>query len=482
MTETDETSCIRNAEWVVGYNPELARHVYLRNVDVAFSRGRILHVGGRYEGAVSHEIPGSGRLVLPGLVDIHGHLGTEPLGKGFYEELGNHNHYMSRLYEYIYTVRPPDARTRRAATRLSIAELLLSGATTVADMSIPYEGWQECCVQTGARVYQVPMFKSASWSVPDGNRIEYDWDISAGERGLADSLELIQTARRHPSGLLDGMVMPAQWDTCTPELLVASAEIARSLGFPLQIHGGQSVPEFHEMVRRHGKTAVAFLHDLGVLGPDTTIAHGIFIDCHPWLHWHEQRDLDLLAKSGASIVHCPTVFAYRGVMMHDFGTYLRAGVNMAIGTDTFPHSMAEEMRLALFTAKLARGHADYTLTTDVFHAATLGGAKALGRNDIGRIAPGAFADFVLVDLAHPTMQPLRDPLRSFIFSAGDRAVRDVFVAGRQVVADRRCLTVDVESDLEDLKLGHAQAMRDVPSRDWARRTADQISSLSLRLA
>jgi cytosine/adenosine deaminase-related metal-dependent hydrolase len=154
---------------------------------------------------------------------------------------------------------------------------------------------------------------------------------------------------------------------------------------------------------------------------------------------------------------------------------------MAIGTDTYPHNMAEEMRLALFTAKLARGHVDYTHTADVFNAATLGGAKALGRTDIGRIAEGAAADLVLVDLAHPAMQPCRDPLRSFIFSARDRAVRDVFVAGRQVVADGRCLTIDVESALADLERGHAQAMQDVPSRDWAKRAAEEISPLSLKV-
>ena len=475
------TTCIRNADWVVAFDQQADQHIYLRNADVAFSDGRILYAGRRFEGSVQREIVGAGRLVLPGLVDVHGHLGTEPLGKGFFEELGKPNHYMSRLYEFIYTVRPPDARTRRAATRLAVAELLLSGATTVSDMSLVYDGWIECCAATGARVYLTPMFKSASWATPDGNRIDYEWDVAAGERGLVEAIELIESARAHRSGLLNGMVMPTQVDTCTPELLVASAKAAQERSFPLQIHAGQSVPEFHEMVRRHGKTAIGFLSGLGVLGEQATLAHAIFIDRHPWLRWHAQSDLDVLAASGATVAHCPTVFAYRGAMLHDFSAYRRAGVNMAIGTDTYPHNMAEEMRLALFTAKLARGHVDATRTADVFHAATIGGAKALGRRDLGRIAPGSAADLVMVDINHPTMQPCRDPLRSFIFSAGDRAVRDVFVAGVQVVADRRHCTIDVEGALDDLRQGHERAMADVPMRDWARRTADEISPLTLRV-
>jgi 5-methylthioadenosine/S-adenosylhomocysteine deaminase len=474
----EETTCIRGADWVVAYDQSTRQHIYLRDADVAFAGGKIVHVG-RYAGPSQREISGAGRLVLPGLVNVHGHLGTEPLGKGFYEELGNHDHYMSRLYEYIYAVRPPDAATRRAATRLAIAELLLSGATTVADMSLLYDGWQECCAETGARVYLTPMFKSASWTFADGRRVVYEWDAAAGERGLAEALALIEDARRHPSGRLDGIVMPTQVDTCTPELLCAAADAARRRGLPLQIHAGQSVLEFHEMIRRHGKTAVAFLAELGVLGPGTTLSHGIFLDCHPWLHWHEQHDLDILAETGTTIAHCPTVFAYRGVMLHDFGRYRRTGVGMAMGCDTYPHNMAEEMRLALFTAKLSRGHVDYTRTSDVFHAATIGGATALGREDLGRIAVGAAADMTIVDLNHPTMQPCRDPLRSFIFSAGDRAVRDVFVAGRQIIADRRHLTIDVDAALRDLKPGHAQAMREVPTRDWAKRDADTMSPLSL---
>ena len=472
--------CIRNADWLVAFDAALGGHVYRKGADLAFCGGTILHAGPGYAGAASEERDAAGLLVMPGLVNVHGHLGTEPLGKGFFEDLGNHSQYMSRLYEYLYVVRPPDIPTRRAATRVAIAELLLSGCTSLADMSIVWPGWLECLAETKARAWAAPMFKSASWAMQNAHAVEYVWDEPAGEAGLGEALGIVDAARSHPSELISGIVMPAQVDTCTPDLLLSAYEAAQSRGAPLQIHAAQTVPEFHEMIRRHGTTAVRFLHDLGVLD-GTCLAHALFIDRHPWIGWHEDRDVEILAAAGASVAHCPATFAYRGALMHDFGTYRRAGVNMAMGTDTYPHDMVSEMRSALFGAKAARGHVDYTRTEDVFRAATLGGAKALGRDDIGRLAPGAKADFFTVDLAHPAMRPCRDPLRSFVYSGGGRAVRDVYVNGERIVQDRRHLTIDLGEALAAMDLGHAAAMRDTALRDRAHRSADEISPLSLPL-
>jgi cytosine/adenosine deaminase-related metal-dependent hydrolase len=153
-----------------------------------------------------------------------------------------------------------------------------------------------------------------------------------------------------------------------------------------------------------------------------------------------------------------------------------------MGTDTHPHDMVSEMRTALFAAKAAKGHVSHTRTQDVFHAATLGGAAALGRDDLGRLAPGAKADLVIVDTRHPAMQPCRDPLRSFIYAAGDRAVTDVFVDGRAVIADREHLTIDLANAVSDVERGHALAMREVSSRDWARCDHLEISPMSLQIA
>jgi cytosine/adenosine deaminase-related metal-dependent hydrolase len=118
----------------------------------------------------------------------------------------------------------------------------------------------------------------------------------------------------------------------------------------------------------------------------------------------------------------------------------------------------------------------------VFHAATVGGATALLRDDLGRIAPGAKADVVCIDLADVTMQPARDPLRSLVYTAAERAVRDVYVDGVQVVRERRVLTLDRATAVARLAESQQRMLADVPRHDYAGRSADAITPLSLPLA
>jgi cytosine/adenosine deaminase-related metal-dependent hydrolase len=136
------------------------------------------------------------------------------------------------------------------------------------------------------------------------------------------------------------------------------------------------------------------------------------------------------------------VFARDASMMHHLGAYMDAGVNIALGTDTHPQNLFEEIRIAELLARCAAGPRHTCSTTRIFHAATIGAAKLLGRNDIGRLDTGARADLVVCDLDEPNMIPMRDPLRNLIHSSGGRCVRDVWVDGRQVVADKRVLTID----------------------------------------
>ena len=112
---------------------------------------------------------------------------------------------------------------------------------------------------------------------------------------------------------------------------------------------------------------------------------------------------------------------------------------------------------------------------------TIGGANSVGRSDLGRLAPNAKADLVLVDLDHPAMAPMRDPLRSLIFSAGSAAIRDVFVNGIQTVDLGIVMTIDVPAVSRALTEGQKRALADTPNRDWAKRAADDISPYALEI-
>jgi cytosine/adenosine deaminase-related metal-dependent hydrolase len=469
---------IRDAAWAVVWDRASGAHAYARDIDVAFAGDTLIHVGKGYAGPTPAEtIDGRRWFVMPGLVNIHSHPSSEAMNKGFTDEVVSEKLYMSSLYEFLPVSRP-DAAGVRAAAQVAFAELMLSGVTTVADLSMPWDGWLDLLGESGLRVCACPMYRSGRWFTANGHRVDYEWDAPAGQRAMDEAMRVIDRARQHPSGRLFGMVGPAQIDTCTPELLRDSLDAAVEKQVPLQLHAAQSVVEFHEMVRRHGMTPIQWLDDLGLLTDRTIIGHGIFLDHHSWLHWPTRTDLGRLAATGTTVAHCPTVFCRRGITLEDFGGYRAAGVNMGIGTDTYPHNMLEEMRTAAILARTTRGNAAATTTAELFHAATIGGAGALGRDDIGRLAPGAKADLALVDVTHPAMRPVRDPLRSMIYAAAERAVREVFVGGERVVHDGVCMTIDLPAAAAALEDAQRRAHAEVARFDWAKRPSEVLAPLT----
>lgn len=473
-----ETTVIRNAAWVVAWDDANARHVYLRDADVAFRGTEITHVGGHFEESATREIDGRARLVLPGLINIHTHPSSEPMRKGLTDETRSPNFWHSSLYEFL-PVFAGDRDGAIAGIQVAMAELLTSGVTTVADLSMPFDGWLDALADSGIRAVAAPMFRDARWFVAEGRRLEYDWDEAAGREAFAEAQRIIELARQHPSGRLSGMVSPAQIDTCTPDLIRDASDYAKERNLPFQIHAAQSVNEFHEMIRRHGVTPIQWLQDIGALGPHAILGHAIFLDHHPWLHWTSRNDLSILRDTQTTVAHCPTVFMRRGITLQSFGEYRRAGINLGIGTDTYPHNFLEEMRGVGNFARIAMGTVDDLETRDVFEAATIGGARALGRDDIGRIAQGCKADLVLADIKDPSMMPLREPLRSLIFVAAERAVREVFVDGICVVENGRALNIDLQAASEALEAAQQRSMERVPGLDWAGRDTEALSPMVL---
>jgi cytosine/adenosine deaminase-related metal-dependent hydrolase len=140
--------------------------------------------------------------------------------------------------------------------------------------------------------------------------------------------------------------------------------------------------------------------------------------------------------------------------------------------------MLEEIRAAAINSRLTDQHMFSAMTADVFNAATVGGARALMRDDIGRLAPGAKADVVVVDATHPVMLPLYDPIRSLVYSASDRAVKDVYVGGRHVVADGEVTTLAHRAAAEAVSETLARVVADMPNRDRKRRSAEEVAPLT----
>lgn len=465
---------IANLDHIVAWDDAEQRHVYLDSGDLVFEGNEIAHVGPGYTGPVDVPLDGKGFMAIPGLVNVHSHPFSEPANKGLTEEHGSDKLGQSSLYEYltVFGLAPEDAGP---AMQVAMSELLKSGVTTLTDLSIARDGWVDDLARTGIRAVVCPMMRQAVWFTKNGHTVDYAWDDKAGQKAFEASMKTIDEAIRHPSGRIGAMAGPAQIDTCREGFFTEALQEARRRGIPMQTHACQAVVEFHEMVRRHGKTPIEWLDSIGVLGPDLVIGHGIFLNDHPQIHYPHGNDFERLRDSGAAVAHCPTVFARRAMVMNSIGRYMDAGITVGIGTDTYPHNMIDEMRLACYVARVFTGNYKMGTTRHAFEAATIGGAKILRRPDLGRLAPGCKADFSLVDMSHPYMQPSHEPVRSLIYSASERAIRHVYVDGTQIVRDGKVLTIDVEAATAGLIEGQRKRLRTVSQRDWAGRDADALS-------
>ncbi len=453
-------------------------HRHLRDGVVVWENNEIIHVGKRFDGTVDETIDASGKIVTPGLINTHAHLYGSPLDKSFIEDRGNRQFYLSGLFEYL-PVRDAaqDDEASRACLAYSMTELLRTGTTTAMEIgSFGHDAVAEAG-KVGLRLYAGQGYRSGRWYTDDGKQVKYAWDEEAGERGFARAVKFVEEIDGQQNGRIKGFLTPSQVDTCTEALLRKSREAATSLGVPLALHTSQSVPEFQEMTRRHGRSPIEWLNDIGFLGPDVILGHAIIVAGGSWANYHGD-DVGILADTGTNVAHCVWVFARRGIGMESFARYLARGVNMTLGTDTCPQSMIEALRWAAAIGKLVARRTEVATAADVFNAATLGGAKALGRDDLGRIAVGAKADLLIWEGQSLFMTPLRDPIKNIVYSAQAEDLNTAIVDGEVRMRDRQVLGVDVAELARELQAAGERMWPRMAEADWAGRGADELSPLS----
>ena len=172
---------------------------------------------------------------------------------------------------------------------MSWSELLMSGVTTLVDLSLPSEGWIDRAAESGCGWCLAPMFRNGPWFTKNGYIVEYDLDDAAGARPWMRPLPSSMPPPGTPAGASAAHRPVA--DRYLQEGLIRDAiAAAAERKMPIQIHAAQSISEFQEIVRRTGLTAVQWLDKLGYLGPRASIGHGIFLDHHPWIRWGTRTD------------------------------------------------------------------------------------------------------------------------------------------------------------------------------------------------
>jgi cytosine/adenosine deaminase-related metal-dependent hydrolase len=457
-------------------------HRLLRGGSLVLDGDRVAFVGREYRGAVDQRVDVSGQLVIPGLINLHCHADTEAGGR-LIADSGRRDYFQTGFMNYFAAPRGTKSMGVRAdrvrGARFAFVEMLKSGCTTVVPIGPADDTMIETIGALGLRAYVSPAYKSGTYVLDADGVLGYDWDEAEGRRGLDRAKDFI---RRHAGAHGDrvrGMLFPMQIDTCSADLLRATRVAANELRVGIEIHAGQNLLEFHEILRRHRMTPVELLEDTGLLGPDAIIGHCIISTAHHLAALPAGRDLEILVRTGTTVAHCPLVFARRGNALESFHRFRAAGVNVALGTDTYPRDLISEMRWATLLSKIVER--DFTVATaaDALFAATLAGAKALGRDDLGRLAPGAKADVVVIDMRKIRIGPYRDPIKAFVNCATTDDVERVWVDGRLVVDGGRVVGVDEAALLREAQIESESLWAQVAEWHWEKKTADEMAPPSL---
>jgi 5-methylthioadenosine/S-adenosylhomocysteine deaminase len=466
--------------WIVGFNGR--GHQLFRDGALVYEHDRILHVGQRFEGQADQTIDARGMLVMPGLINTHLHLGTNA-AHTFFLDATKADYFGANFYAYSVPLR--GAADARAATRADVEQkyglwaAIRGGATTVLDIgSRNATELVRVIGDIGARVYMGPPFKSSTYAFDEAGRIQLDPDSESGLAGLERAVAFAAEHDGAHDGRVRCMLFPAQLDTCSVELLKATRRAADEHGLRISIHAAMNMVEFHHILREHGRTSLQLLHDIGFLRHDVLLGHCVFHAHHSWAHYPYVDDLKLLADSGASVAHAPYKYAKMGIMLESFDKYRKMGINVALGTDTFPQDLISEMRLAGLMCRFAEGSFRVGKARDVFHAATLGGAQALGRSDLGRLGPGAAADIVIVDLRAAHFGAVHDPINSLVEYGSASDIDAVIVAGRTLIRSKRAVALDESALLAAVQESGERTWESVANWNWRHATVDQLSPMS----
>jgi cytosine/adenosine deaminase-related metal-dependent hydrolase len=408
--------------------------------DVAMEDGRIVAVGEVDEQPGDEVRRVDGDILTAGFVNTHHHL---------YQWMTRGRAVGCDLFGWLTTLYPVWARLEvedvHAAARVGLAELLLSGCTTAADHHylVPhgddsvFDATAEAALEVGTRLHlargSMDLGTSDGGLPPDHVVEDLDAILGSTERVVASW---------HDGERIVVTVAPCSPFSVTPQLMTESAALAREHGLRLHTHLAETREEEADCLERFGKRPLAVLDELGWVADDVWFAHGVHFD---------DTEVARLAEAGAGVAHCPSSNARLAAGFCRTPDLLAAGVPVGLGVDGVASNeqgtLITELRQALFSARQGTGRADALLPSQALDLATAGGAACLGRDDIGRLAPGARADVVVWPGEDLTDIP--DAVDGLVLGP-DRRARHVYVDGSPVVEDGQVLGLDLTAARVDL--------------------------------
>ncbi len=421
-----EGRILLTARWVVGHKD--GRHRLYENGEVVFENGEVFFVGHAFPGEVARRIDYGNAVIGPGFVDCDALSDLDTTILGYDNQPAWRK---GRVWPRSYLEAGPYEMYSREELafqkRYAFSQLIRNGITTALPIaSLFYRAWgetvqefedaAEAAADLGLRAYLGPAYRTGNQLVEADGRIVTHYDEP---RGLAELDAAIDFAGRHEGaagGLIRAMFAPDRIETSTAELLRRTAAAARELDVPVRLHCCQSKIEYDLVLAQHGMSPPEWLESLGFLDERCLLPHGTVVSGSRLVD-RPGRDLEIIRDSGASIVHCPLVSGRHGNAIDHFGR-----------------------------SRTMAGSATAVRSEDYYDAATVGGADALRRPDLGRLQPGARADITVFELDRPHSGQVIDPIQTMLLTGHGRDVQAVIIDGRFVMEDRVIPGIDEAAD------------------------------------
>lgn len=376
-------------------------------------------------------------LLIPGFVNLHNHAFSAPLFRGLADDIGDDDLPGDIVYSLLMPMGDIAAETLSPeeigdVAEMALLETLKGGSTTIMDVwRLQQAPFIERGRRLGLRTYSCPyLFSTPKMDMtPDGKPITAP---PAADTGFDTVLSLFHRYDEGPMGRTRVGYGPHGLDTCTPELLQQIGRTAEEIGCPLTIHAAQSQVELDIVRERYGKSPIEHLRDLRLLRPGTVLAHCVMAT---------DDELAIIREYGAAVASCPYAFARSGLGV-PFARFLDSGIRLGVGTDGVGLDMVAELRAAQMLAKVQAGRAGIASAERMLRAATADGAAAIGRHDLGTLAPGATADLLLFDLAGARYQPVWNPLQALLTNGVAADLHSLLVDGVALLRDHRVVVAD----------------------------------------
>lgn len=481
------TTMIRGS-YVIGWDQD--DFVYYRDGQVVYDGDTITYVGTAYDGEVDEVIDAGDSIIAPGFVDMNalGDVDHHLIFAGFPPERATELQWSQEWA--AQRVEQMSAEDEAAKSLYAYVSLIRNGVTTAMPITstIPkYAGetYEEIAAaaehaeRLGLRVYLGPSYLQGKHVRDEktGEMKVHLFDSDDAARGIADAERFIKEYDGRANGRIRACVVPERIELQTEEALIASKELAKRYGVPIRLHAAQGMFEYDFIMNATGMSPVAYLDSIGFLDELTLLPHGFAASGYSKIADQSDADLDILRDRGVPVIHCPLVIARMGSALETFGRYLRHGIRMCMGSDTWPPDMIYVCTLGSYLARILDDNKPEAQFDAFYRAATVGGADALGRPDLGRLAPGCRADIIAIDISDVDFGVRSDPLQSLMMNGSGSLVKTSIIDGNVVMRDRVIPGIDMNALLEQAQGIHDRMRSSYRVRAgsaWADKTDDEF--------